>query len=491
VLKRVTVVLDGASLTLADVVNVARKSEGVALAQEAVERIRRGRDIVEEALASEDTVYGLNTGVGSRKRVPLPPSEIDRFNRLIVLNSSVGQGPASAEDVVRASLLRLANGFATGTVGVRQELAELVVKALNDGVHLPVRMLGSVGQADLAPMADLARGLLAGSDMALEPGEGLALISNNAFSTGLSALALADCRRLFDTLDIASALDMEAFACNLGILDDLVLATRPYVGIRRSLERIKPLLDGSSLWSNPPRNLQDPLSFRSIVHVHGAGRDALEFVDRQIGVELNASQGSPVVSLDERRVISSANFESLPLAAALDFLRIALAPMLTSANERSIKLLQAPHSGLPTGLAARDLLAEDALSEFGVATQALTVEARLLAQPVSFELSSSSQEEGIEDRTSIASLAARRLAEMVELGERIAAIELVVAAQAVDLRKEARLGTGTQRVLDLVRERIPFTRPGEPVPQDLEPIRDLVKSGQLGSSSDANLMAAD
>jgi histidine ammonia-lyase len=482
----VTVVLDGASLTLKDVVNVARGREGVALASDAAARMKRGREIVEEVLAREDTVYGLTTGVGSRTRISIPPAESDGFNRLMVLNSSVGQGSTAPQEVVRASMLRLANGFATGTVGVRPELADLVIRALNERLSPPVRMLGSVGQADLAPMADLARGLFGGSDIQLEPGEGLAFISNNSFSTGLGALSLADCHLLFDTLDIASALDMEAFACNLSILDELVAASRPYAGNSRSLARLKPLLNGSSLWSDPPRNLQDPLSFRSIVHVHGAGRDAMDFADRQIEVELNASQGSPVVALDERRIVSLANFEILPLAAALDFLRIALAPMLTSASERSIKLLQASHSGLPTGLAARALLAEDALSELGVVAQALTVEARLLAQPVSFELASSSQEEGIEDRTSMAALAARRLAEMVELGERLVAIELVVAAQAVDLRTEARLGTGTRRVFDLVRERIPFAGGGEPVPQDLEPIRDLVRSGELGLDTDAH-----
>jgi histidine ammonia-lyase len=190
-----------------------------------------------------------------------------------------------------------------------------------------------------------------------------------------------------------------------------------------------------------------------------------------------------VVDLKQRRVVSLANFDVLPLAASLDFLRIALAPILTSANERLVKLLQGPLSGLPTGLAARSNLAEDALSELGVAGQAITAEARLLAQPVSFEVATSTQEEGIEDRATMASLAARRLAEMVDLGERIIAIELVVATQAVDLRAPSRLGSGTRRVHELVRERVSFTGEGEPVPQDLEPVRELVRSGKLSPHS--------
>jgi histidine ammonia-lyase len=145
-----------------------------------------------------------------------------------------------------------------------------------------------------------------------------------------------------------------------------------------------------------------------------------------------------------------------------------------------VKLLQAPFSGLPEGLAGAPGLPHDSLIEFGVAAQALTAEARLLAQPVSFELASTSQQEGIEDRTSMAPLAARRTAELVELGERVAAVELLVAAQAVDLRAPAQLGDATARVHALVREHVPFVAEGERIPADLEPLRELVRSGAVG-----------
>lgn len=475
-----TVALDGFSLTLADVVRVARAREPVSLAPEGIERMKQARAVVEEALAKHESVYGVTTGVGSRKRVALTAESADRFNRLLLLNSRVGQGPAAAEDIVRASMLLLANGLSRGTAGVRPELATRITEALNDHVYPPVRILGSVGLADLAPMADLAHDLFPDPHYRLASGEGLALLSNNAFSTGMAALAFADCERLLDALDVAGALDLEAFASNLTALHPLVGETRPFPGIRTALDRLRGALEGSWLWDEgASRNLQDPLSFRCLPQVHGAGRDTLEFTRGQLEIELNASQGNPVVALEERRVISVANFDALPIAASLDFLRIALAPILTCANERLVKLLQASLSGLPAGLAARSELAEDALSELGIAGQALTAEARLLAQPVSFELASSTQEESIEDRTAMSSLAARRLAEMVELGERIVAIELVVASQAVDLRAPPRLGSGTGRARDLVRGRIPFVHEGEPVPQDLEPVRDLLRSGAL------------
>jgi len=152
--------------------------------------------------------------------------------------------------------------------------------------------------------------------------------------------------------------------------------------------------------------------------------------------------------------------------------------VLTSANERMVKLLQSPLSGLPEGLSPRAGSAEDSLSEFGPAGQALTAEARLLAQPVSFELASSAHAEGIEDRATMAPLAARRLAEMTALGERIVAIELLVACQAIDLRGHG-LGAGTRRAHELVRALLPFKREEDPIPASIEPLRELVRSGEL------------
>jgi histidine ammonia-lyase len=351
------------------------------------------------------------------------------------------------------------------------------VEALNDGRRPRVRLLGSVGVADLPQNADLAHALFGQFPLAAR--EGLALVNTNAFSTGLAALAVADAERLLDTLDVAGALDLEAFGANPSLLHPAVAEVRPYAGLRHTLARLTGLLHGSYLWDAPPRNLQDPLTFRCLPQVHGAARDALGFAHGQLEIELNAAQENPFVVPAEGRIVSAGNFEILPLAAALDFLRIALAPAVTSATERLLKLMQAPQSGLPTGLSAREGLVDDTLSEFGVPAQALAAEARLLAQPVSFEQVTSTHHEGIEDRITMAPLAARRLAELVALAERLVAIELVVAAQAVDLRGRPALGAGSARAYELVRGRIAFTGEGEPPPPDLEPVVDLVRSGSL------------
>lgn len=471
-----TVVLFGTDLTLEEVVRVARGGEQVELAEAAIERMQATRAVARDVLAGGQEVYGFTTGVGMRKRFAAPEEQA-RFNRALIKGHLIGQGPDASADVVRAHMVRLANGLARGAAGVRPELAQLFVEALNAGVTPRVRLLGSVGQADLSANADLANGLL--GDFELAEGEALALVDNNAFSTALGALSVVDCSVLLDSLDVAAALDLEAFAANTGLLDPAVGEARPYPGLQATIARLRELLAGSFLWSEPSRSLQDPLTFRSLPQVHGAARDALRYVEGVLSIELNAHQGNPLVVVEDARIVSVGNFDVVPLAAALDFLRIALAPVLTSAAERAVKLLQAPLTGLPEGLGARPGLAEPALSELGAAVQALAAEARLLAHPVSFELASTSQHEGIEDRMTMAPLAGRRLAEMVELGARVAAVELTIAAQAVDLRGRPALGNGTGRAYELVRERVPFTDAGEALPGDLEPLVEMVRSGGL------------
>jgi hypothetical protein len=199
--------------------------------------------------------------------------QLEHFNLLLLPSHRVGQGPHAPADVVRAALLRLINGFAGGTTGVRPELAVRLVDALNSGATPGVRMLGSVGQADLAAMADLAHGVI--GDFQLRGTETLSMVNTNAFSTAIATLA--DCQRLMDSLDVAGALDNGGFAANLSVLHPAVARVRPYAGLVRSLERLRDLLAGSYLWDDgAARNLQDPLTFRNLAHVHGAARDALD-----------------------------------------------------------------------------------------------------------------------------------------------------------------------------------------------------------------------
>jgi histidine ammonia-lyase len=473
-----TVVLSGRSLTLEELVLVARHQEHVELAPDVGVRMDEVRQLVDRAVERGDPIYGTTTGVGVRKRHPVEREELREFNRRLILDHRVAQGPTAGNEVVRATMLRLANGFASDNSGVRPELAGRVVHALNTGEQPPVRARGSTGVGDLGQLADLAWELFRGEP--LEAREASALLNSSAFTTGAAALALVDALRLADSVDLAAALDFEAFAANVDALHPRVADVRPYPGLSRTLERFASILEGSWLWrAGAARNLQDPLVFRCLPQIHAALRDAFDFARATVETELNASQDNPLPLPAEDRFISVGNFDILPLAQALDLARIALAPALTSACERSLKLLQAPLTGLPEGLAARPGDSRSGLSEFAFPLQAMTAEARLLAQPVSFEVVSTTQAEGIEDRITMAPLGARRLAEMVALGERVVAIELVLACQAADLRGERPLGIATARAYELVRQLIPFTAADDTIPDDLEPVVGLVGSGAI------------
>src|SRR6516162_5625085 len=426
-----TIVLNGSDLTVTQVVAAARHGEAVALAPESVKTMRQARAVVQEVLAGGEPVYGLTTGVGERKSYLLDPAERQRFNHRLVLNHRIAQGDAAPADVVRGAMLCLANSYAKGVTGVRPELAEMIITLLNEGFAPPVRRLGSIGQGDLGPMADLAHELITRSGFEVAENEGLALVSSNAFTTAWACIAVADADALLAVFDVAGALDLEAFGANLACLHPVIEQTRPFPGLAATLRRLRLLLQGSYLWRpGAARFLQDPLTFRCLPHIHGAARDALDYVRNILQLELSSSQSNPVVVVpagnepgnepgnEQGRIVSVGNFDIGPLAAALDFARIALAPVVTSANERAVKLLQAPFSGLPAGLAAAPATPDDALSELAVAGQAITVEARTLAHPVSYELASSVKGDGIEDRATMAPLSARRLAEMIALAAR-------------------------------------------------------------------------
>ncbi|MGI8714819.1 MAG: aromatic amino acid lyase [Solirubrobacteraceae bacterium] len=257
-----TVTLDGQGLTVADVVAVARHGEPVALAPETVQRMAESRERVERVLAREDAVYGMTTGLGAHKRHRIATDAVELFNRQLIDNHRVGHGSPAPADVVRATMLRLANGFAQGSTGVRPLLAERVVRALNAGERPQVRVLGSCGEADLAPLADLAHGLF--GDVALQAKEGLALVNNNSFSTAFAALALHDARNLLDSITLAGAMDLEAFRANLSILHPAVGELRPYPGLQAELAGLRAALSGSGLLKRgggpqPPGSAELPL----------------------------------------------------------------------------------------------------------------------------------------------------------------------------------------------------------------------------------------
>jgi histidine ammonia-lyase len=462
-------VLGDRALTPADVAAVA-DGRRVALGARAHAAMTRTRGVIERALERGDPVYGVTRGVGALKTVSIDDDEQAAFNRALLVSHNVGHGPLAPPEIVRAAMVVRAAGLALGYAGVRPVVAEALCAALNAGVTPRLHTIGSVGQADLSQMAEIGLALTgqtistpelhaAGLEpLELGPREAHAILNANAYTVGAACIGLLRARRALEALEVAAALSYEAVLGNVDALHPAIGRARPYPGDERARTRLAALLAGGALATGrtPPRGLQDALCFKGLAQTHGAAHDALSHLDRQLSIELASSGDSPFVLADEDRAISTGGHEIAPVALALDHARLALAGAVTIGSERIQKLLDPRFTDLPTGLRARPDSAEDGLAIVGHGAASLAAEARLLAAPVTLEQPTSSIAAGIEDRVTMAPVAAVRLLSMSALTVRLAAVELLCAAQAVDLRGTvAALGVGTSNAYGLVRRYLP------------------------------------
>jgi histidine ammonia-lyase len=308
----------------------------------------------------------------------------------------------------------------------------------------------------------------------------VALISANGVTMGRGSLVLIDAVDVVESMQIAAALSFEAFAANLSIVHAAAARMRPHSGQATASSRLRELLAGSELWRpGAARNLQDPLSIRCVPQTHGAVYDALSVARGLMEIELNSAGDNPLVLIEEQAIVSVGNFDVTSLAMAFDFVRLGLAHAVQVANERVQKLLWAHFSGLPTGLALGQG-STGGLRPLGRSFAALASEARLLANPVSLDYRGQLAE-GVEDHASMAPLAVSTTSQLVSVAHRLVALELIVAAQGVDLRDgPAKLGRGTATAYELVREFANTLADETEWNADLEGLAQLVGDGELG-----------
>ena len=500
-MKKRLIELTGDDLSVQDVVAVAHDQARVALSEGALKRMRQARDVVDAVLASGEAVYGLNTGLGSFARYRIPPEQLRRFSFDTVADLSSSYGRPLPSDVVRAMMVARINGMAKAGVGVRCELAQLLVDVLNRDVHPVVREIGSVGQGDLSEMSDIGKVLIgighaevggevmsgrrALARVGLEPielaaKEALALISSNGVTLGRGALVLHDVAELVDLLQVAAALSLEGFAANLSIIHPGTAHLQPQVGLSTAADRLRNMLRGSYLWEpGAARNLQDPLSFRCVPRSHGALYDALHYARFNLEAELNAANDNPLVLVGEGVIVSGGNFDVAGLAMAFDLVRLAIANALKGTNERVQKLLWNHFSGLPSALAFEQG-PTNGLKPMGRWCAALAAEARSLSRPVTLDYAGQVAE-GVEDDASMAPLSVRRTHELVSLVHRTIVYELITAAQAVDMRERWPLGRGTNVAYRAVRDHVSMLRDVRGWDPDIEGLVQAVAGGELNA----------
>lgn len=455
--------ITGFDLTPATLTRIARDGAAVRLDAETLSRMEASRAVVQATIDRNEPVYGLTTSVGAKTSVPLDASRIAEFNRRLLKTHNMGHGPKASHEVVRAMLVVLLNSMASGSLGVRPVMGHMVADAINSGRMFEVHVWGSMGQSDMSPISDLALALF--KDFSFEAGEALALLNSSALAIGTGAMAAHDLACLLDLATLTASLSMEGYSANPSTVSTAALASRDFSGLQRHGKRIRSYLEGSYLFApKGPRHLQDPLCFRSIPQVHGTAADAFGYAFGQVEAELRSSQNNPVVSIAENKMVSVANFDTVAFAMALDIGRIAFSPLLTSSTERVAKLADAFWSGLSVGLIEEDGVGLPGFNGVAQFHKSITSEARLLAAPVVTELASSSHSNGNLDRASMSGLAARRATDLSELAFSIISMEMLVAAQAIDLRGVTQLGKTTARLYELVRSAVPYAAAGHEAP---------------------------
>ncbi len=473
---RGVVSLTGAELTIEDVEAVARSRRDAILAPEARVRVREAQAVIDRLVASGEVVYGVTTGFGALATTFVPPERARELQARLLASHAAGVGEPLPTEVVRAMLLLRANTLALGHSGCRPELIDRLLEFLRRGIHPVVPSQGSVGASgDLAPLAHLAlpvigRGQVevdgqvrtaaealrsAGlSPMVLEPKEGLALLNGTQMMTAIGALVLAAADRLAHTASVAAALSVEALRGTDVAFSAAYQSTRPHPGQVQTAAELRWLLRDSILQrahDGDPHRVQDPYSLRCVPQVHGAVRDALDNLRRVLDIELNSATDNPLVfpgggnvpvgtlATGHGLVISGGNFHGEPVALALDYAKLAIAE-LGSISERRTALLLDPrlNDGLPAFLGSASGL-DSGLMILQYTAAALASESKTLAHPASADSIPTSANQ--EDHVSMGSIAARHARTVLEHSERILAIELICAAQGLDLRLDLQPGT--------------------------------------------------
>jgi len=531
-----TVALDGQTLTPADVANVAREGATVEVTEAARERLRDSRERVEDVLAADEAVYGLNTGFGDLVTERIPHEDLETLQHNLVRSHASGAGEDLDREAVRALLVTRINALLAGHSGIREVVVDHLVTMLNERVHPVVRSIGSLGASgDLAPLAHAAllllgegaatvggeptrTGLGSGSGdggerlpgdealaraglepLELQPKEGLALINGTQLTLGIAALAVVDSEHIVRTADVVGGLTTEVTMGTTASSDPAIHEARPHDGQRTSAQTIRRVTRDSDIVESH-RNcdrVQDAYSIRCLPQVHGAVRDAVAHLREAVETELNSATDNPLVfdahgvddrasGTDRAAVISGGNFHGAPLAHRLDYLIAALTDLASICERRTDRLLnpnlQEDH--LPPYLATNPGL-ESGYMIAQYTAAALVTECRSIGRSATDNVSVSG---GQEDHVSMSATAALNVRRAVAATADVVGAELICATEALrHVDDELAPGVGTRAAVAAVREAIPELHaepPGttggdRPLADDLELAGGLVVEGLL------------
>ena len=491
--------------TLAELEAVARGASPPPLDNADRERIGAARAVIEDAVASELSVYGVTTGFGQLASVRVPPADAARLQVNLLRSHAVGSGPPLAEEVVRGMLFLLAGSLRRGHSGARVELVELVLGLLERGVVPVVPSRGSVGSSgDLAPLAHLGLVLIGEGEatvegerlsgaqaleraglrpVALTAKEGLALINGTHLMAAAGALAVREAGRLVDAAVVAVALSLEAFKGSTVPYDERLLAIRGQPGPARVAARLRALLAGSEVVASHADcgRVQDPYTLRCAPQVIGAIDDALRYIEGALEHELDAVTDNPLIfpapeggALGE--VLAGGNFHGQPLALPLDHLALALCELASFSERRIYALLSPSYAGLPPFLSPEPGLSSG-LMIAQYAAAALVNECQVLSHPAG--AGSIPTSAGTEDFNSMGALAALKGRAVVASAAHVIATELVCACQGLEFHRPLHTTPVLERAVEQVRALVPRLEEDRSLAGELAALADALRTGAL------------
>jgi histidine ammonia-lyase len=502
------VTIDGGPLDIDDVVSVATGSATVEVGDGVAERMRPARELVEQVVAEDRTVYGITTGFGRLATTHIDPEEAAQLQVRLLRSHASGVGERLDDTMVRAMLLLRARTLSQGYSGVRPVVVEKLVALLNGGVLPVVPGQGSVGASgDLAPFAHLALPLIgegvvrvdgvetdtstALAAAGIEPirlaaKEGLSLLNGTEGMLSLGVLALDLAKKLANAADIACALSVEGLLGSSKPFMPAIHELRPHPGQIKSAANIAGLLEGSAIVASHADDMvhavQDAYSLRCAPQVHGASRDSIGHAEAVFTRELGSVVDNPIVFADDGSVVSGGNFHGQPLAVVLDFLAIAATELGSISERRTDRLLDPDRSaGLPAFLAPNPGL-DSGFMLVQYTAAALVAENRVLAHPASVESIPTSGLQ--EDHVSMGWGAGRKLHQVLANTANVLAVEIMCAVAAIEYRAPLAPSPRVAEVCALIRRHVAGLDADRPIGPDIEAIAALIKTGGLADALD-------
>ncbi len=501
------VIITGNDLTLDEVVAVCRNYKKVELSDFAVERILKSRKVVDDFVENEDVVYGITTGFGKFSDVTISKDESKTLQKNLIISHSVGAGKPFDSEVVRGIILLRINNLAKGYSGARLETIQTMIELLNRRVHPIIPEKGSLGASgDLAPLshmvlpmiglgkAEYEGEIMTGQEAMKKAGipvieltakEGLALINGTQVMTALAALTVYDSFNIIKTADIAAALSFEAQNGIIDALDQRLHDIRPHKGQTDTARVLTELLTGSKMTTKQGEiRVQDAYSLRCVPQVHGASKDAINYVKEKVEIEINSVTDNPIIFPETNEGISGGNFHGQPMALSLDFLGIALSELANISERRIERLVNPTLSGLPAFLVEHGGL-NSGFMIVQYSAAALVSENKILAHPASVDSIPSSANQ--EDHVSMGTIAARKAKEIMENVRRVLAMEIMCACQGIDLRGNKGLGAGTRPVYEEVRKVVPMLKEDRPIYEDINKCEELIINGTITKACEGRI----